>query len=198
VLEWGLATLALPGHAESGDRHVVQPFPNGVLVAAVDGLGHGEEAAAAAKLAVSILERHAQEEVIALLRRCHEALRGTRGVVMSLASFRAPDSMLTWLGVGNVEGILLRDAANANPRRESLLLRGGMVGAELPPLRVSVIPVMRGDTLIFATDGIREGFTEGLALSDPPQQLADRILARYTKGTDDALVLVARHAGWGP
>jgi hypothetical protein len=57
---------------------------------------------------------------------------------------------------------------------------------------------MRGDTLIFATDGIREGFTEGLALSDPPQQLADRILARYTKGTDDALVLVARHAGWGP
>ena len=198
MLEWGLATLALPGHAESGDRHVVQPFPNGVLVAAVDGLGHGEEAAAAAKLAVSILERHAQEEVIALLRRCHEALRGTRGVVMSLASFRAPDSMLTWLGVGNVEGILLRDAANANPRRESLLLRGGMVGAELPPLRVSVIPVMRGDTLIFATDGIREGFTEGLALSDPPQQLADRILARYTKGTDDALVLVARHAGWGP
>ncbi len=177
---------------------MVQPFPNGVLVAAVDGLGHGEEAAAAAKLAVSILERHAQEEVIALLRRCHEALRGTRGVAMSLASVRAPDSMLTWLGVGNVEGILLRDAANANPRRESLLLRGGVVGAELPPLRVSVIPVMRGDTLIFATDGIREGFTERLALSDPPQELADRILARHAKGTDDALVLVARYAGWGP
>lgn len=198
MLEWGLATLALPGHAESGDRHVVQPFPNGVLVAAVDGLGHGEEAAAAAKLAVSILERHAQEEVIALLRRCHEALRGTRGVVMSLASFRAPDSMLTWLGVGNVEGLLLREAADSALRHEALVLRGGVVGAELPPLRVSVIPVMRGDTLIFATDGIREGFTERLALSDPPQELADRILARHAKGTDDALVLVARYAGWGP
>lgn len=198
MLEWGLATLALPGHVESGDRHVVQPFPNGVLVAAVDGLGHGEEAAAAAKLAVSILERHAQEEVIALLRRCHEALRGTRGVVMSLASFRAPDSMLTWLGVGNVEGLLLREAAGSALRHEALVLRGGVVGAELPPLRVSVIPVMRGDTLIFATDGIREGFTERLALSDPPQELADRILARHAKGTDDALVLVARYAGWGP
>lgn len=198
VLEWGLATLALPGHVESGDRHVVQPFPNGVLVAAVDGLGHGEEAAAAAKLAVSILERHAQEAVITLLRRCHEALRGTRGVVMSLASFRAPDSMLTWLGVGNVEGLLLREAADSALRHEALVLRGGVVGAELPPLRVSVIPVMRGDTLIFATDGIREGFTERLALSDPPQELADRILARHAKGTDDALVLVARYAGWGP
>ncbi len=198
VLEWGLATLALPGHVESGDRHVVQPFPNGVLVAAVDGLGHGEEAAAAAKLAVSILERHAQEEVITLLRRCHEALRGTRGVVMSVASFRAPDSMLTWLGVGNVEGLLLREAADSALRHEALVLRGGVVGAELPPLRVSVIPVMRGDMLIFATDGIREGFTERLALSDPPQELADRILARHAKGTDDALVLVARYAGWGP
>lgn len=190
--------LALPGQVESGDRHVVQPFPNGVLVAAVDGLGHGEAAAAAAKLAVSVLERHAQEPVTALLRRCHEVLRGTRGVAMSLASLRAPDGMLTWLGVGNVEGLLLREAADSALRHEALLLRGGVVGAELPPLRASVIPVMRGDMLIFATDGIREGFTERLALSDPPQELADRILARHAKGTDDALVLVARYAGWGP
>ncbi|MBI4390886.1 MAG: SpoIIE family protein phosphatase [candidate division NC10 bacterium] len=198
VLEWGLATLALPGHPESGDRHVVQPFPNGVLVAAVDGLGHGEEAAAAAKLAVSVLERHAREGVIALLRRCDEALRGTRGVVMSLASFRAPDGMMTWLGVGNVEGLLVRAAAQSDLRHEALVLRGGVVGRQLPPLQAAVVPVRRGDMLILATDGIREGFTEGLPPNDPPQGLADRILARHSKGTDDALVLVARYAGWGP
>ncbi|MGH7432456.1 MAG: SpoIIE family protein phosphatase [Candidatus Methylomirabilales bacterium] len=198
VLEWGFATLALPGQAESGDRHVVQPFPNGVMVAAVDGLGHGEEAAAAAKLAVSVLECHAREPVIALLRRCHEALRETRGVAMSLASLRAPDGVLTWLGVGNVESLLLRAAANPKVRHESLVLRGGVVGAHLPPLQAEVVPVMRGDMLILATDGIREGFADGLALSDPPQELADRILARHAKGTDDALVLVARIAGWGP
>lgn len=198
MLEWGFATLALPGHPESGDRHLVQPFPNGVMVAAVDGLGHGEEAAAAAKLAVSVLERHAREPVIALLRRCHEVLRETRGAAMSLASLRAPDGVLTWLGVGNVEGLLLRAAANPKVRHESLVLRGGVVGAHLPPLHAEVVPVMRGDMLILATDGIREGFADGLALSDPPQELADRILARHAKGTDDALVLVARIAGWGP
>lgn len=198
MLEWGLATLALPGHVESGDRYVVQPFPNGVLVAAVDGLGHGEEAAAAAKLAVSVLERHPREPVIALLRRCHEALRGTRGVAMSLASLRVPDGVLTWLGVGNVEGLLLRAAAHSDRRHEALLLRGGMVGHQLPPLQAAVLPVMRGDMLVFATDGIREGFTERLPLSDPPQELADQILARHVKGTDDALVLVARYVGWRP
>jgi hypothetical protein len=31
--------------------------------------------------------------------------------------------------------------------------------------------------------------------SDPPQQLADQLLAEYGKATDDALVLVARYMG---
>jgi serine/threonine protein phosphatase PrpC len=195
-LDWGVATLPLAGQTESGDRHVVKPFPNGVLVAAADGLGHGEEAATAAKTAIGLLERYAHEAVIGLLQRCHEHLRETRGVALSLASFRGPDGVMTWLGVGNVEGILLRAAANPKDRRESLVLRGGVVGGQLPPLRASVVPVMPGDTLIFATDGIRGGFAEGLTLSEPPQRLADQILARQATGTDDALVLVARFLGW--
>ena len=44
-LEWGVAAQALPGEAISGDRHVMQAFPSGALVAVIDGLGHGEEAA---------------------------------------------------------------------------------------------------------------------------------------------------------
>jgi hypothetical protein len=49
-----------------------------------------------------------------------------------------------------------------------------------------------------ATDGVRPGFAEGLPLKEPPQQLAERILARDGKGTDDALVLVARVLGGTP
>jgi len=59
------------------------------------------------------------------------------------------------------------------------------------------VPVAPGDLLIFATDGIREGFAEGLPTDATPQQLADQILARSGKGTDDALVVVARYAGAG-
>jgi hypothetical protein len=78
-----------------------------------------------------------------------------------------------------------------------VLLHGGVVGLQLPPLRAFVIPVSLGDTLILATDGIRSGFAEGLPPEEPPQQLADRILARDAKGTDDALVLVVRYLGLG-
>src|SRR5689334_7847165 len=99
-LEWAVAGRALPGQAESGDRYVVQPFTDGVLLAAVDGLGHGAEAATAARTAVDTLTRYAQEPVMHLLQRCHEQLRRTRGVVLTLASIAARDGTLTWLGVG--------------------------------------------------------------------------------------------------
>jgi hypothetical protein len=71
-------------------------------------------------------------------------------------------------------------------------LRGGVVGYQLPALRASVRPISPGDLLVFATDGIRAEFAQGLVLGDPPQQIADGILARHLKGNDDALVLVAR------
>ena len=197
ILDWGFASVALPGESTSGDLHLVQPFADGsgVLVGAVDGLGHGQEAAAAARRAVDTLRDHAHESVIALVRRCHEALHRTRGVVMSLASFNTTDDTMSWLGVGNVEGLVLRADPGAGPAagRETILLRGGVVGYELPQLRGTVVPIAPGDTLIFTTDGIRAGFEVGLATGDPPQRLADQILARFASGTDDALVLVARY-----
>jgi negative regulator of sigma-B (phosphoserine phosphatase) len=198
LLEWGVATRPLAGETESGDRHLVRAFPNGVLVAVVDGLGHGKEAAAAAREAISILEANADQSVLDLVQRCHEGLRKTRGVVMSLASFNAPGGTLAWLGVGNVEGMLLRADPSARPVRETVLLRGGVVGDKLPPLRETVFPVGPRDLLILATDGVRGGFAEEVSVSHPPQRIADSILARHATGADDALVLAACYVGAAP
>ncbi len=49
LIDWGVATLMLAGERESGDLHLVKPVGTGVLVSVVDGLGHGAEAAAAAR-----------------------------------------------------------------------------------------------------------------------------------------------------
>ena len=195
LIDWGVATLMLAGEQESGDLHLIKPVGTGVLVSVVDGLGHGAEAAAAARAAVAALNRHAQESVLPLLQRCHQALAGTRGVVVSVALFDRADGSMTWLGVGNVEGVLLYADSGRRRGRERLVTRGGIVGSELPPLRAEVLAVAPGDTLILATDGIRSGFADDLAIDGPPQQLADQILARSGKSTDDALVLVARYLG---
>jgi hypothetical protein len=196
-IEWGVAMQAIAGERSSGDIEVVQPFSGGVLVGAVDGLGHGQEAAAVAGLAASTLAGHAHESVSSLVRRCHEALLETRGAVMSLASFNLAHSTLTWTGVGNVSALLLRAGPNETARQESLLLRGGVVGFQLPPLSEDVLELGPGDTLLLATDGVRPGFAEGLVLGPAPQDLAERILAQHLKGTDDALVVVAQFVGVG-
>ncbi len=191
-LEWGSAGRPFPGELESGDQFVVHPLPEGVLLAVADGLGHGPSATAAAKDAIATLRAHSLEPLIPLVQRCHAALRATNGVVMTLAAFHAGDHVLTWLGVGNVEGILIRADVLARPARDSVLHRGGVVGYQLPPLRTAVLAVFPGDMLIFATDGISSRFADGLDLDRPPQQIADDILASHAKSSDDALVLVVR------
>ena len=52
------------------------------------------------------------------------------------------------------------------------------------------------DVVVLATDGINRTFLGGLLRPlDSPQHLAERILRRHGKGTDDALVLVTRYRG---
>lgn len=195
-VEWGVAQITIEGETVCGDRHLVTRRSDGLLIAVIDGLGHGKEAAAAAQTAVNILEDHADEPVISLVKRSHEALRYSRGVAMSLASLNSLYGSITWFGVGNVEAVVLRADKETVPAQENIMLFPGVAGHQLPLLRAIVTPLGAGDLLIFYTDGIRRDF-----LLEPPipghstQRIADRICAKYNKGTDDALVLVARYNG---
>jgi negative regulator of sigma-B (phosphoserine phosphatase) len=196
-VEYGVALRQFSGQEESGDGYLVESHPDGILVAVVDGLGHGPQAADVAKVAIAALEGHADKSVDFLFKHCHRELAGTRGVVMSLASFSLCDKAMTWVGVGNVTGLLLRADSQAERPRETLLPRGGVLGYRLPSLHPVVVFVAPGDVLIFATDGLRSGFTKDVPLKDAPQQIAEYILEHYGRGTDDALVLVARYVGDG-
>lgn len=184
-----------PEHLVSGDLHLVNATQDGVLIAVVDGLGHGDEATVAARAAIDVLAGHADESLVSLVQRCHRALQHTRGVVMTLVSVDTDDHTASLLGVGNVEAVLLRANADARPRRESALLRGGVVGYQLPSLQVSVVPFVPGDLLVFATDGVREDFGDELNVIEPTAQLVDRIMAKKFRGTDDGLVLACKYLG---
>jgi hypothetical protein len=194
-LEYGVSSLPVPGEVESGDLHLVSAIPGGTLIAVVDGAGHGREAALAARTAIATIEGHRREGVIPLVRRCHERLKGTRGVVMSLASIDGIENTVTWLGVGNIEGVLVRTSASVDPSAETIFLRPGVLGYRLPPLQAVITPIALGDLLILTTDGIRSDFTRHFSPEDPPDKIADYILSNFRKGNDDGLVLVARYLG---
>jgi len=198
MVEYGVAKYVLPGQEESGDHHLVCCSRNGILIAAIDGIGHGEEAANAARTAAALLRSSPDEPILSLVEHCHEKLRATRGVVLSLACIDPENGMMTWLGVGNVQGVLMRAEAKQGTVQESLLLRAGVVGSQLPALQATVLPIVRGDTLFFATDGVRGDFSSTLSARENPQRAADRILNQYRSGNDDALVLVSRLMGISP
>lgn len=196
LIEWSVASAPLPGEARSGDQCVVRTFAGGVLVGVIDGLGHGDAAAVAASRAVEILGEYRGSSLLALVRQCHEALVGTRGVVMSLAWFNAGENTMTWVGVGNVEGVLQRAGPPAHSK-ERLMPSGGVVGFQLPPLRPVKAAVAPGDTLVLATDGLRGEFAEQVSARERPSRLAKHLLTQFARTTDDALVLVARYLGAG-
>lgn len=191
----GVAALPMRGQQENADKCLIRPLDGGLLVAVVDGLGHGPEASQASSAAISVLEACPTLPLTALFQCCHERLVPTRGAAISMAILNALDATLTWAGVGNVEGRLLRGRPTSGPARESLLLLSGVVGGRLPPLRPASIPIFPGDILVMTTDGIRGSFEQSLRLTEPPQAIAASILARCRRETDDALVLVVRYTG---
>lgn len=192
-VEWGVAEQAAPRESVTGDAYLMLPTGTGLLLAVVDGCGHGAEAAQAARLALDTLRDAPGETVISHVRRCHAALAGSRGVVMTLAEYHRRESTLTLCGVGNVEAVLFRARpAAGSARQEGAMLRGGIVGDHLPEPVATVMPVHAGDVLVMASDGVRPDFTADSVLRSPPRQSAGALLRKHTKGNDDALVFVVR------
>jgi hypothetical protein len=174
---------------------VVASLPEGVLVAGIDGLGHGAEAARAAQRAADVVRERPVTDLELLVERCHVALRGTRGAAISLAFVCPSDHGMTWLGVGNVEGRVLGSDPSATGPKGSLALRGGVPGHELPPVKPATLPIEPGDVLLLATDGIHRAFADAPDVSGSPRTITERILARHWKPPDDALVVAVRYLG---
>ena len=132
-LHWAERSRPIPGEVESGDLPVVLPFPGGALLAVMDGLGHGPEAAAAARLAADVLRSNPARRPAEQISSCHAALKGSRGVAMLVVSVSFTPPTIAWAGVGNIEGWQV-----SGGRREAMISRAGVVGYQisLPAERV--------------------------------------------------------------
>ena len=191
AIDWGHAALVMPGETRSGDRCVIMIADGTALIAVIDGIGHGEEAAAAADAAALVLETSPREPLRTLFDRCHAQLRATRGAAMTVARFESHGRTLDWLGTGNIKTVLLRRSARGFTCTD-LLTYSGVVGAQVTKRAASKTEVTPGDVLILATDGIDTKFIDAIRYDEAPQTQAERLLAAYRSATDDALVLVAR------
>lgn len=191
-IEWGFAGQPLPGQSESGDRCIVEIANGLATIAVIDGLGHGNEAALASRIAADIVKAHAHEGLLPLFQRCHARLRTTRGAAMTVARYDPGAHRIRWLGAGNVRAMLLRATAGGVTESRDMLIYSGTVGVRVPTLEVSSLEAQPGDLLFLATDGINGRFAGDISYGESPQAQAERLLGNYRIQTDDALILVAR------
>ena len=191
-LVWDAASSPAHGEDVSGDAYVVRSAANGYLLAVADGLGHGPEASMAANAAIAAAAKAGDDSPSMVLRRCHEACRRTRGVVMTVVHVDTLRNAVCWAGVGNVEAVLVRSRLSGPSRRETAMLPGGVVGVALPQLKEQTYDIEPGDLLALATDGVRGEFVNELTTLAAPSKMAALIIDRHHLKADDALVLVAR------
>jgi phosphoserine phosphatase RsbX len=196
-IEWAVKARPLPGENTCGDRSIaVDVNGTGALLGVLDGLGHGADAAEAAKYGVDVLRAACGEPLDVLVQRCHRALSGTRGAAMTLAHIDFRSDKLSWIGIGNVAADLVAKHPAGVEVRSSARLAGGIVGYRMPEaLRPQEVSIRPGDLLVIASDGIVEDHLDDIDFSASSLAIADQILHRHAKDNDDALVLAARHRG---
>ena len=196
-IEWAAKARPRPGESVCGDRMIaVDVDGTAALIGVLDGLGHGAEAAEAASCGVDVLRVARAEPLDVLVQRCHRALSGTRGVAMTLARLDFRTDTLSWAGIGNVAADLVAKHPAGVEVRSSARLAGGIVGYRIPEaLTPQQVPIRPGDLLVITSDGIVEDHLDDIDFAASSLAIADQILRRHAKDSDDALVLAARHRG---
>lgn len=182
-----------PGDRACGDALFARDVAGRVDLMAVDGLGHGPRAEAAAAEAVEGLAGLRGDDPSRTLSDLSAALAGSRGSVAALIQIEAAEGALRMAGIGNISALLVRPGGKV--RR--LISREGRLGGAVrtPPIeRESMGP---GDVLVLHSDGLST-----LRAHDelPPlagmscAMIAAQLIRDRNKGRDDACALVARLA----
>lgn len=189
-VEWSVATRPAEGHADSGDFSCVRDLGDGVLLVVVDVLGHGSDAAKAARRFLDVIEVEPIGDLAALFARCDALLRSDRGAVMTAVLVRTNEPLIRYLGVGNVQAVVVRGDNRA--KREWLLIRSGVLGNGIGPLEARTLPVLPGDVVVLATDGVHAAYASSIDPLQTVDRIARAVLDTHATGKDDALVLAAR------
>jgi hypothetical protein len=161
-----------------------------VTVLVVDGLGHGTEAAVAANAAVSQFQDSSTEPPADILAAVHRAMRHTRGGAVAVARIEWESATVTFAGLGNIAGAIIGVTGEA--RR--LVSHNGIAGHNARRVQSFDYPCPDG-VLIMHSDGVGTRWSmddyPGL-VNAHPMLIAGVLYRDYTRGRDDATVVVAR------
>jgi len=177
----------LPGFVECGDTFVIELLERepagGLLVALVDGLGHGNEAGVAAQAAARTVLGHRELPPDQILRHCDQQLHPTRGAAMAVLRLEA-DGRGEFCGIGNID---VQSLAGQPP---GLFCLPGIVGHSVRVLRTMPFTMQSGDIYCLHTDGVSSRANLRGCLPGAPRTVARCIVDTWGRPHDDATALV--------
>ena len=158
----------------------------------VDGLGHGILAAEAAREAERILAEAKTNSLHDILHDTHNALRKTRGAAFALAKIEWEKGLVSFLGVGNISAAIVMAGSS-----RGMASYNGTVGQQMERVQVFTYPWNPGSVLVMHSDGISARWNldryPGI-WNKPPSMIAALLHRDFSRGRDDATVLVAKAA----
>jgi hypothetical protein len=177
----------LPGFVECGDTFLIELLerePAGaLLVAVVDGLGHGNEAGVAAHAAARTVLGHRELPLDDILRHCDQQLHPTRGAAMALLRLEA-DGRGEFCGIGNI------DVQSLAGKPAGLFCLPGIVGHSLRVVRTMPFTMQSGDIYCLHTDGVSGRGNMRTCLPGAPRTVARCIVDSWGRPHDDATAVV--------
>ena len=177
-----------------GDAWSVRRESKKLKIAMIDGLGHGSSAHTAALLAVETLDQHPKNQPTEELREIHEALKKTRGAVITIAHIDHLNHQMHYSGVGNIS---MKMVSTLNAK--GCFSYNGIVGHILPAsLNNHTLQINeKMDMLVMHSDGINSRWDlqkyPGL-LQHHPAVICATIYKDHDRGNDDSTILVAKFA----
>jgi anti-sigma regulatory factor (Ser/Thr protein kinase) len=190
--EVGIYGVPYPGEDVSGDQALFVRDVDSLLLCVLDGLGHGEPARAAADEAAATLRAEAHASLSSMVESCHTRLHKTRGAVATLVRLLKPEELVEAAGVGNV--MLHMVGPNRSERFQGASWVLGSPGPRRKP-SLAHLSLAERDAIVLFSDGLSGRFNlsqELDLLREHPVVIAQQVLQRFSRGNDDALVLVAR------
>jgi anti-sigma regulatory factor (Ser/Thr protein kinase) len=192
-LKIGAVNIAKPGQEVCGDSWGVVQDEDGLTLMVADGLGHGYEARVASQAAVQVLYERPKLLPKALLEYAHAALRSTRGAAVAVARVDRVLRKVVFAGIGNVAAQICAGAKTC----QHLVSVNGTVGLQTHPIREFSYPWPDDGIIVLYSDGLSTGTSfdalPGLVQRDPGL-IAGVLYRDFTRGHDDATVVVARAA----
>ena len=166
-----------------------------VLLAVVDGVGHGIEAAATTARVLDCLGTCYRLDLESLLRECHRAAVQSRGATIGLALLNLPDAQIQFIGVGDISMQILT-CASPEMSLKTLVNNNGTVGYTVPQrLLTATCEFSPGDMLFLSSDGIKPSLdiaqVETLNHLEV-EAVVSSLVASHGSDRDDATLVVAR------